>query len=157
MSDVRRIACANRNCGTFPLDEQLYQKLQRTGETFHCPDGHPQHFSGSNTKKLKQRVEELESKLERAKKRADRMNDRAHSAWDQYQEQKQRRKFAESRLLDYAKGVVEVGPEQFRWSCECDSRGQKTFADVDNAKSAFKEHRRRRCSIEDYEEVTTVE
>lgn len=146
-NETRRIACVNSNCGTFPMDEALFQQLRRTGETFTCPEGHKQHFTESKEKRLKEKVKNLKRRVESKDSTID-------DLYEDWREEKDRRKFAESRLLDYAKGVVEVAEDQFRWSCECDSRGQKTFSDVEAAKDAFREHRRRRCTVDDPPEVS---
>lgn len=154
MTETRRIACVNSNCGTFPMDEALFQQLRRTGETFTCPEGHKQHFTESKEKQQKEKINSLQNKVKNLKRRVESKDSTIDDLYDDWREEKNRRKFAESRLLDYAKGVVEVAEDQFRWSCECDSRGQKTFDDVEDAKSAFQEHRRRRCTLDEPSEVS---
>jgi chromosome segregation ATPase len=149
MSETVRISCVAENCGTFPMDKALKQKLQRSGETFCCPEGHAQHFTESKEQQLRERITGLESELEQTKRRLQSREETLDEIWDDYQEQKDCRKFAESRLLDYAKGIVEVADETYRWSCECDSRGQKAFTDLDACQSAFQEHRRRYCPIDE--------
>lgn len=154
MSETVRITCVAENCGTFPMDQALVQKLKRTGDTFSCPAGHEQHFTESPEKNLKERIKSLEKQLERSEERRERLDERVEDFWEDWKAEKRRRKFLESRLLDYAKGVVEVGEEQYRWSCECDSRGQKAFDDPEDALAALKRHRRRNCPVSDPVEVT---
>lgn len=51
------VACCRQGCGVvfaFPTD--LYERLTNTGETFHCPFGHQQHFTDSASDAAKLRA-----------------------------------------------------------------------------------------------------
>ncbi|QIO25486.1 hypothetical protein [Haloarcula sp. JP-L23] len=158
---ITRITCVADDCGTFPMDEALVQQLKRTGETFTCPAGHEQHFTDSPESRLKRRIEKLEARAEElaeerdaAQRRLESFEEQADRWYDEAQTEKERRKFAESRLLDYATGVVEVADGGYKWSCQCGARGQKLFEEVDAAQVAYERHQRSQCSVDHGPEVT---
>lgn len=155
---MERVTCAQENCGTFVMDEELYNKLKRTGETFYCPEGHPQHFTETTANKLRSRISDLKEKIERVQSRLDRKKEMYHDARDQYFDESERRNFVESMLLSEVVGVVEVAPEQWKWSCACGSHGQKAFDDRDDAQAAYRKHLRRQdCSDGQPEHILTAE
>jgi len=144
MSDETvRVTCVADNCGTFPMDAALVDRLKRTGDPFTCPAGHQQHFTESPEKQLRERVQQLEREVDRLEDRVGHYRENAHDAWDDLREERTRRKHAESLLLSYATGVVEVAPDEYKWACECDARGQKAFDSVENARDAFEAHQDR--------------
>lgn len=134
-----RVACANENCGTFLLDEALYRKLKRTGDTFHCPEGHGQHFK-SETKELRERIEELENKLERAQKKAKREHGKAVDYRKKLSDERDRVRRLKDKVLDDADGVVEAVEDEWAWGCACGSRGRKPFATEEAAREAYQRH-----------------
>jgi hypothetical protein len=146
---TKRVACVAENCGTFVLDDELYQKLKRTGEKFHCPEGHAQHFTESTEQKLRERIDELENKVQREKDRANRYRERVDEFHDDWREEKQRRQFVEQQLLQQSDGVVEVAAEQFKWACACGGYGQKAFDEEGDARAAYRKHQRRNCEVAD--------
>lgn len=155
MSDSVRITCVAESCGTFPMDRALVQKLKRTGDTFTCPAGHEQHFTESPEQRYKERIKRLKEKISHYERRVDSLDDSLKDRWGDYKREKSRREYAESRLLDYVNGVVEVAEERYRWSCECDARGEKAFDDPDKCRYALKRHRNRYCPIDESVEVPT--
>lgn len=51
-------------CGiTFAFTGRHYDDLNRTGETFYCPSGHPQHYVDTDAAKHKRELDELNRKL----------------------------------------------------------------------------------------------
>ncbi|WP_135306319.1 hypothetical protein [Haloarcula amylovorans] len=156
MSNTTRITCVADSCGTFPMDDALVQKLKRTGQTFTCPAGHEQHFTESTEQKLRERIEELEAEVERYKSKYRNSRESRGTLYDELLAEKDRRKFAESRLLDYATGVIEVADGQYKWSCACDARGQKAFEDVEACQEALDRHQRRSCSLDHDDQEVTV-
>lgn len=150
---VKRISCVAENCGTFPMDDALYKKLQRTGETFHCPEGHAQHFTETVEDRLRKRIQKLEQKakrvdelrrkLEREKKRADHESKQSDSLLERWREQREHRKHLEALVLEHVEGIIEIAPDEYKWSCGCGGRGQKAFDTEEEARDAYEEHRRR--------------
>lgn len=136
---MKRIACAHENCGTFPMDDALYRKLQQTGESFTCPEGHPQSFTDSTHAKLK----DARKQIERLKGRIENFKDYERRSWDKYLEEHDRRTHLETMLLSEKNGVIEVGPGEFKWSCPCGSRGRKAFETAEVAHAALADHHRR--------------
>ena len=150
---MKRIACANENCGTFPMDDELHAKLQQTGETFHCPEGHPQHFGETTESKLREEVKRLRQKVEKLESHLNRRRERLHDAWDERQDERQRRKHVERLLLEHVNHIVEVGPGEYKWACPCGSRGQKAFESIEDAQDAYMDHHRRGCGLVNVSEV----
>lgn len=138
-----RIACANENCGTFPIDRQLRNKLQKTGETFTCPAGHEQHFSESPLKKKEEQIKALKSKVEGLESRLEKYKGQAMDRWDETREERKRADHLERMLLSRANGIVEVGKDAFKWSCTCGSHGRDSYETAEEARKRFKEHQRR--------------
>lgn len=147
---MKRVACAHENCGTFPMDDALYAKLQRTGETFTCPDGHPQSFTDSTYAKLKRArklIEKLKQQVNHNRGRAEQYRDTIMDYVDDLHEERDRRKHLERMVLAERNGVIEVGPSEFKWSCPCGSRGRKSFESPDQAKRALAGHHdRTKCT-----------
>lgn len=143
--DIHRATCATENCGTFVMDVALYRKLQRTGETFHCPEGHPQHFTESTEQQLRDRIEELERKLERAKGRAESRGDAATSAWRAKRAEIKKRKRIQSALLPAINGVIEVDDDCWLWGCACGGAARSTFETKGRADQGLRQHRSQSC------------
>lgn len=141
--EVTRVACVAENCGTFPMDEARVRHLKQTGDTFVCPAGHKQHFTESPESKLRERIGELERQVEREKKRAKGYKDRASDLWDMCREEKASRDRAEQALLDRSTGVVRFAEDSHKWACACGANGMKGFETADDARQAWKDHRRR--------------
>lgn len=137
-----RIACATENCGSFLMDPALYQKLQQTGETFYCPEGHPQHFSDAEILQYQQEIAHL-------KERLGFLEDECDEAWDEYLDERARRKTAEQLLLENVAGVIELWPDEWKWACECESHGAKAFETEEAAREAWQDHvRRKGCEVD---------
>lgn len=134
--DIVRITCCQENCGTFPMDRALFQKLKRTGETWTCPAGHEQHFTESTEQQLREKVDRLERKVSD-------LRESEREWFERWRDEKARRKDLETLVLDRATGVVKVGPEKYKWACACGSRGTKAFEDSEECRDAWQNHRRR--------------
>lgn len=143
--DIHRVTCATENCGTFVMDVALYRKLQRTGETFHCPEGHPQHFTESTEQQLRDRIEELERKAQRYKKRAERHSDTLRDLWADRREERRHRKRIQQALLPAINGVVEVDDECWLWGCACGGAARSTFETKTRAEQGLRQHRSQSC------------
>lgn len=64
MNDCTTYACCVKGCGhTIHLHHDLKERLRRTHETFYCPAGHGQHFSGKTSEEKK--VYQLEQRVRR--------------------------------------------------------------------------------------------
>lgn len=161
MSDTVRVACVHEDCGTFPMDRALYDRLKRTRESFTCPNGHEQHFTETQTSELKQQVERLQSNLTAKdetiadlRERIEREQDRKRNMMDRALDAERDWRHARDRLLDATSGVVEVAPETWMWACECGSRGRKQFSEPDEAREHHERHVRRNCEVVTTEETT---
>lgn len=158
---IKRIACVAENCGTFPVDRELYEKLKRTGDTFSCPEGHEQYFTktildekNEEIQALREEIAELQTRIETLEYREGRFKERSKKAWDDYLEERERRRVAERVLLRNVVGIVEVGPGEYKWSCGCGNRGQKAFESAEAAREAYRDHQRRQgCVTEAAERV----
>lgn len=66
MSDcLVTVACAHETCGhVISFKTEVEQRLRRTHETWACPAGHRQHFSGRTDQE--RRISDLEADLRRA-------------------------------------------------------------------------------------------
>lgn len=88
MSAVRTYALLNDvsvtlldccNCGVrFGITEVLESQLRASGNTFHCPHGHPQHFTRGETQQARE-LREAKARAERAE--ADAQRQREARAW----------------------------------------------------------------------------
>lgn len=137
MSDPTvRINCVKDGCGTFPMDRALYNRYKRTGETWHCPAGHAQHFTESTEQKLRDRIDGLERKVKRLKRHAD----NSHQAW---RKEKTRRKHLEQIVFERVTGILQFGEDDYRWSCSCGGHGIKGFDTPEDARGAWQGHRDR--------------
>ena len=59
---MRELNCCN--CGTkFAMEDGIYLQRKTDGKYFTCPNGHEQHFSESENKKLKDKVASMEKQL----------------------------------------------------------------------------------------------
>lgn len=53
-------------CGVpFAMPQQLRQHFKKSQDYFHCPNGHPQHYSKSTETELKEKIQRLESSISR--------------------------------------------------------------------------------------------
>lgn len=53
------------NCGVyFGMDKYLVKRLKETGDSFYCPNGHPQYYT--QKEQLESKIKELESQLQEA-------------------------------------------------------------------------------------------
>lgn len=57
---MKELNCCN--CGTkFAMEDSIYADRLQDGDTFTCPNGHEQHFSESENKKLRDEVKRLKA------------------------------------------------------------------------------------------------
>lgn len=143
MSETVRITCCKENCGTFPMDAALVQKLKRTGDTWTCPAGHQQHFTESPNQQLRDRISELEATVESLQVRNEDLDETASAWYDSWRVEKERRKRLETLVLDRITGIIEVGEDECKWACACGGRGKKAFEDPEDCRDAWQQHRRR--------------
>lgn len=54
--------CANCQC-RFALTLDMYNRRKEDGRTFHCPNGHGQHYAETTVQKLKKQLEEKDRKI----------------------------------------------------------------------------------------------
>lgn len=62
INDTERLVieqCCNCHI-RFAMPEAMYNKLQQQGGSFYCPNGHGQHYTEPDNKKLKAQIERLE-------------------------------------------------------------------------------------------------
>jgi hypothetical protein len=139
------------------MDRALYDKLKRTQETFTCPEGHEQHFTESTTDEYERRIDELERKLELQAEHKERYEEYWRQAQERAWQNEKRAKHLEKRLLEHVHGVVEVAPSEFKWACECGSKGSKRFDTPEEAQAHHTEHfRRKECGARDTERVVEL-
>lgn len=141
--NIVRVSCATDGCGTFPMDKALHNRLKKSGDTFTCPAGHQQHFSGEEdlVQKLKNRISELEGEVERYKERYEHFRESMHNWHDKYREAEDARMEVQKRILDGRDGVVEVREEAYMWACECGNTGRAEFDTRTDARSGYQQHR----------------
>lgn len=171
---IVRLSCCKENCGTFPMDRALYDKLKRTGESWCCPEGHQQHFTETTEDELREviaslqktveekerRISELESaqqRLSAAEDALDRRRDTILEYRDRIQEQRGRVSLLERLLLERAEGIVQVSPDGYKWSCNCGSRAQKVHDSEENARENYQQHLRRSGCEGDAEALPLLE
>lgn len=144
--DTVRINCINDKCGTFVMDERLNARYKRTGETFYCPAGHAQHYTGESTEsKLKKKNKELKRKIERLEERVEKYRDHLSDQWDAIREKDGLIKSLEDRLLETTdqSGAVEVSEDRWMWACSCGSSSHARFDTKREAWQAYDGHRER--------------
>lgn len=62
------IDCAS--CGIlFAITADLEERRREDGQSFSCPNGHPQHFTASELDRAKKRIKTLEEEIERKQRR----------------------------------------------------------------------------------------
>lgn len=152
--DITRVTCVAENCGTFPMDDALYRKLKRTGETFTCPSGHEQHFTESVEQKLRDRISDLKQSLQQKDRRIQSLEEEEDDLVDEILEYRRKADHLESLLLDSVSGVVEVAEDEWKWSCDCGSRGKKAFDTPEEARERLQNHVQRTDCDGPSEEVT---
>jgi len=147
MSEVVRVTCVHENCGTFPMDQALVAKLKRTGDPFTCPAGHEQHFTGTPPKqRLQERIQELETTVERLEAEVEDWRQEANDAWDDVLDLQRQRRTLESALYERADGVIQLmEDEDYRWACACGSHCRTSFATEKDARDALDLHRQDSC------------
>lgn len=154
---IVRLSCVAENCGTFPMDRALYDKLKRSGETWCCPEGHQQHFTETTEDALREElaelqrvVEEKERRISKLKQLTDSRNDSGRHWYDRAREKAERVNLLERMLLERAEGIVQVAPEGYKWSCSCGSRAQKVYDTPEEAQERYRAHARRTdCGTEE--------
>ena len=59
------VHCGKEGCpdGDFAMSRRTYDRTKRTGETWHCPSGHPRVWSGDTTEQKLKRAEAQERHL----------------------------------------------------------------------------------------------
>lgn len=141
--NIVRVSCATDGCGTFPMDKALHHRLKRSGDTFTCPAGHRQHFSGptDTEQKLRERINELEDRVARLQEKLESRRDAMKSWHTRYREEQNKRGDVQKRLLDGEDGVVEVREETYMWACECGNKGRADFDTRTDARNAYQQHR----------------
>lgn len=62
---IVEVSCGKAGCGysPFPMEENYYNRVKRTGETWYCPGGHPRCYNKGKTREEIQR--ETISRLEK--------------------------------------------------------------------------------------------
>ncbi len=95
------VTCCKCGCD-FGLPGGLYDKLRENEKSFYCPNGHPQHFCESSTKKLERELASKERALATARRReAELERQRDHA-----ENRRRGEKAAKTRLKNrVAKGV----------------------------------------------------
>ncbi len=74
-------ACYVEGCGeVIVAHRDIDRRRRRTGETFHCPAGHRQHYIVGKTDEQK-RIESLQAEVKRLTRRSDHARKRAERAW----------------------------------------------------------------------------
>lgn len=137
--DTVRLSCVSENCGTFPMDRALRDKLKRTGETFTCPAGHQQHFTESTEQQLREKIERLEDRLETFEEWEDQLR-------ESKREYRELSNLFRRELLSRVEGVVELGDDDgYLWGCKCGSCARKMFDERNDAEDAYNTHRRQHC------------
>lgn len=155
MSDnIIRITCVKDNCGTFPMDNALYRKLKQTGDSFTCPAGHEQHFGGSPLEEKQERINSLKQKIDQLEDRLEQYREQRNEANQDYWDATQRIHRLETLLLENVAGVVEVDEDSWKWSCKCGSHGQKAFDTEEEARDRYERHLRRADCGHNVSEVT---
>jgi hypothetical protein len=67
---MKNLNCCN--CGTkFAMEDSIYADRLEDGGIFTCPNGHKQHFTESENKKLRDKVAKLERLLRMAREQRD--------------------------------------------------------------------------------------
>lgn len=137
--DIVRVSCATEGCGTFPMDKALHKRLKRSGNTFTCPAGHRQHYDGDSPEsKLRERIQELESKVESCRERRRGLGKQLAKERDRWREAEQ---LALSAVADSGEtGVVEPIDDRFTWACRCGGHGQKFYESREKAQHLFEQH-----------------
>lgn len=150
-NEIKRVNCIADGCGTFAMDKALYDRYQKTGETFHCPAGHAQYFSESTESKLNNRIEELERKVRSRDRRIQNLLDSIDRYRSDLNTEKQRGKQLREALADNGVTGVIPGDEEWTWVCGCGGHGYKWFDEREDAEEALMAHREDtdRCSATD--------
>ena len=65
--DYTVIDCCNCKM-LFAVPEEIDNRWLKTGSTFYCPQGHPQHYTKSENQKLKKQLDLAKKKLERTER-----------------------------------------------------------------------------------------
>lgn len=79
------LACAAPGCpAVIVLHRDQEQRLRRTGESFYCPAGHSQHFTGKTAEQREiERLQKVERWLEEAlHERLDELQHRSSCPWE---------------------------------------------------------------------------
>lgn len=87
------ISCCN--CGQpFGMSEAVYKRRKNDRQTFYCPEGHPQHFTGPSE------ADKLRDELERQKQMREAAEQRAVSAMDARDQIKKAHRKMRARVMN---------------------------------------------------------
>ena len=72
---IVEVSCGKKGCGysPFPMEENYYDRVRRTGETWYCPGGHPRCYNGGRSKEEIQadEIAQLEKRVEHLRRNLD--------------------------------------------------------------------------------------
>lgn len=107
------VCCA---CGTpFMMSDNLHDARREDHRTFHCPNGHPQHFPG------KTEADRLRAELEAERKKTER--ERQRREWAEQREQAEKRSHAATKGA-----VTKIRKRVANGVCPCCNRTFKNLA-----------------------------
>lgn len=127
------------------MDRELYQKLKRSGEAFHCPEGHAMHFTETTESRLRERIGELESQLQRKAKRVEQLEGWLSDAGQKRRRETSKRKTIQRALLPAINGVIEVDEDMWLWGCACGGAAYTIFENRERAEEALRQHHEKSC------------
>lgn len=169
MSDETvRINCVKDGCGTFPMDQALYHRYKQSGETWHCPAGHAQHFTESTESKLRNKVKQLQQEIKRLernqadelKQEVERLEHRLEIAENRSRKEYQKANQAEQlarqlydEIIPYWQnnrhsGVVKLTTRHYTWICRCGGYGRSFKRNREDAERLYEMHQQQSCDAE---------
>ncbi|QPQ55613.1 hypothetical protein IC614_03145 [Allosphingosinicella flava] len=122
MSTFEWIVCC-RCKENFGMDRATYGTLKKSGATFHCPFGHPQHFTAGKTEeqKLREQLEEERRQRQRAEQAVARQAD-----WRR--EAEERAKHERARANGYKGHATRITKRAKAGVCPCCNRSFQQLA-----------------------------